>query len=87
MRVEVVIDVALGAAGVAAAPRRGRPTRAARAGLRPRVPVDGERIIRVTERSREELGRAFVRRDPFIRSYTKQTGVFRKAFMQRENPR
>jgi hypothetical protein len=51
------------------------------------LPIDGERHMRVSERTREELGAEFVRRDPFIRSYTTATGAFSRAFLRREGLR
>lgn len=51
------------------------------------LPEGDERRVRITERTRDELAAGFVRRDPFIRSYTKQTGAFRRAFSRRESPR
>ncbi len=51
------------------------------------LPAEGERALRIRERSRDELVAGFVRRDPFIRSYTSVTGAFRRALRRRDNPR
>jgi hypothetical protein len=51
------------------------------------LPIGGERNIRIQEHSREELVAGFVRRDPFIRSYVKVTGAFRRVFLRRESGR
>lgn len=49
------------------------------------LPIEGRRNVVVTERTREELSQGFVRRNPFVRSFTKQTGAFSRAFLRRDS--